>query len=46
MQGSNVIYNTLIKPYVAPHVGQIDSALKRGEETAKKMTDKFQDKTE
>lgn len=35
-QGSNVIYNTLIKPYVAPHVGTIDAAVKSATETAKK----------
>ncbi|CAI5743082.1 unnamed protein product [Hyaloperonospora brassicae] len=45
-QGSNVIYNTLIKPYVAPHVGQIDSALKRGEEAAKELAAKVQEKSQ
>ncbi|RLN46754.1 hypothetical protein BBJ29_006017 [Phytophthora kernoviae] len=43
-QGSNVIYNTIIKPYVAPHVGQIDSALQRGEEAAKKAASKIEEK--
>jgi hypothetical protein len=41
-----VIYNTLIKPYVAPHVGQIDSALKRGEQAAKDVAAKIQEKTQ
>ncbi|KAH7484656.1 hypothetical protein PRIC1_003971 [Phytophthora ramorum] len=45
-QGSNVIYNSLIKPYVAPHVGQIDSALKRGEQAAKDVAAKIQEKTQ
>ncbi|EEY61946.1 uncharacterized protein PITG_13919 [Phytophthora infestans T30-4] len=45
-QGSNVIYNTLIKPYVAPHVGQIDSALKRGEDAAKKLAAKIEEKSQ
>ena len=41
-----MIYNTLIKPYVAPHVGLIDSALKRGEDAAKELAAKVQDKSE
>ncbi|EGZ17630.1 hypothetical protein PHYSODRAFT_354597 [Phytophthora sojae] len=45
-QGSTIIYNSLIKPYVAPHVGQIDAALKRGEDAAKKVADKIQEKTQ
>ncbi|CAH0481769.1 unnamed protein product [Peronospora belbahrii] len=45
-KGSKVIYNSLIKPYVAPHMGQIDSALKRGEEVAKNVAAKIQDKDE
>ncbi|KAL3666948.1 hypothetical protein V7S43_007895 [Phytophthora oleae] len=45
-QGSNVIYNTLIKPYVAPHVGNIDSALKRGEDAAKKLAAKIEEKSQ
>ncbi|KAG6609106.1 ER membrane protein DP1/Yop1 [Phytophthora cinnamomi] len=45
-QGSSIIYNSLIKPYVAPHVGQIDSALKRGEEAAKSVAAKIQEKTQ
>ncbi|RLN80150.1 hypothetical protein BBJ28_00015782 [Nothophytophthora sp. Chile5] len=44
--GSNVIYNTLIKPYVAPHVAQIDSALKRGEDAAKSINAKIQEKNQ
>lgn len=36
LQGSNVIYNTLIKPYVAPHVGSIDAAVKSATDAAKK----------
>ncbi|KAE9023615.1 hypothetical protein PF010_g5041 [Phytophthora fragariae] len=45
-QGSTIIYNSLIKPYVAPHVSQIDSALKRGEEAAKNVAAKIQEKTQ
>ncbi|GMF18258.1 unnamed protein product [Phytophthora lilii] len=45
-QGSNIIYNSLIKPYVAPHLGQIDSALKRGEDAAKSVAAKIQEKTQ
>ncbi|CAI5712571.1 unnamed protein product [Peronospora destructor] len=45
-QGSKVIYNSLIKPYVAPHVGQIDSALNRGEDAAKNVSAKLQDKSQ
>ncbi|KAF1776769.1 TB2/DP1/HVA22-related protein [Phytophthora cactorum] len=45
-KGSNLIYNTLIKPYVAPHVGQIDSALKHGEDAAKKMAAKIEEKSQ
>ncbi|KAE8915083.1 hypothetical protein PF005_g4575 [Phytophthora fragariae] len=45
-QGSTIIYNSLIKPYVAPHVIQIDSALKRGEEAAKNVAAKIQEKTQ
>ncbi|CAI5712585.1 unnamed protein product [Peronospora destructor] len=41
-----VIYNSLIKPYVAPHVGQIDSALNRGEDAAKNVSAKLQDKSQ
>ncbi|KAG2780911.1 hypothetical protein JG687_00002192 [Phytophthora cactorum] len=45
-KGSNLIYNTLIKPYVAPHVGQIDSALKHGEDAAKKLAAKIEEKSQ
>ncbi|KAI9912420.1 hypothetical protein PsorP6_005219 [Peronosclerospora sorghi] len=44
-RGSNLIYNTLIKPYVAPHMSQIDSALKRGEDAAKEIAAKIQEKS-
>ncbi|GAB9474578.1 hypothetical protein Gpo141_00011698 [Globisporangium polare] len=36
--GSNVIYNTLIKPYVAPHVSTIDAAVNSATEAAQKAT--------
>ncbi|ETM99317.1 hypothetical protein PPTG_24426, partial [Phytophthora nicotianae INRA-310] len=44
--GSNLIYNSLIKPYVAPHVGTIDSALQRGEDAAKKLAAKIEEKSQ
>ncbi|TDH66923.1 hypothetical protein CCR75_001902 [Bremia lactucae] len=44
--GSKLIYNTLIKPYVTPHMSHIDSALKRGEDAAKKIAAKIEEKSQ
>jgi receptor expression-enhancing protein 5/6 len=41
-QGSTVIYNSFIKPYIAPHVSRIDSVLKSTTDAAKSALNKIQ----